>query len=105
MRPVHGLCWIETKGRGETRLARFAMNVSRMRRLNQRRGKSERGFALLLVFLLASAVAFMLYRQLPRVAFESERDKEQTLIDHGEQYRRSIQIFYVTNKRFPTTMD
>jgi hypothetical protein len=67
--------------------------------------RNDRGFALLLVFLLAAAVALMLYQQLPRVAFESERDKEQLLIDRGEQYKRAIQQFYVAYKRYPTTIE
>ena len=72
------------------------VNRAKKRRLAQRH---ERGFALLLVFLLASAVALMLYRQLPREAFESERDKEQMLIDRGEQYKRAIYLYYVQNNR------
>jgi hypothetical protein len=66
---------------------------------------NERGFALLLVFLLAAAVALMLYIQIPRVAFESERDKEQVLIDRGEGYKRGIQLFYLANRRYPSTLD
>ena len=38
--------------------------------------RQERGFALLMVFLMAAAISIMLYRQLPRVAFESQRDKD-----------------------------
>lgn len=69
------------------------------------RRESERGFAMLLVFLMAAAVALMLYRQVPRVAFESERQKEQLLIDRGEQYKRAIQLFRIANNRFPTTLE
>ena len=54
--------------------------------------EGERGFALLIVFLLAAAVAVMLYQQMPRVAFESQREKEQLLIDRGQQYIRGIQL-------------
>jgi hypothetical protein len=63
------------------------------------RRNNERGYALLLVFLMASAVGLMLYRQMPREAFESERDKEQMLIDRGEQYKRAIYLYYVSNNR------
>jgi hypothetical protein len=70
---------------------------------NRRPG--ERGFALLLVFLLAAAVALMLYSQVPRVAFESERDKEQLLIDRGEQYQRAIGQFFIAYKRYPSTIE
>ncbi len=66
---------------------------------------SERGFALLIVFLLAAAVALMLYAQMPRVAFESERDKEQLLIDRGEQYKRGIQLYLQANRKYPSSLD
>jgi hypothetical protein len=69
------------------------------------RKESERGFALLLVFLLAAGIALMLYQQMPRVAFESERDKEQLLIDRGQQYKRAIQEFYVAFKRYPASIE
>jgi len=70
------------------------------------RRDSQRGYALLLVFLMAAIIALMLYQQLPRVAFESERDKEQLLIDRGEQYTRAIQLYYLANnRRYPTSID
>src|ERR1051326_1832020 len=72
----------------------------------RRRRDSQGGFALLMVFLMAAIVALMLYQQMPRVAFESERDKEQLLIDRGEQYTRAIQLYYVANNRqYPTSID
>jgi hypothetical protein len=74
-----------------------------MRRLANRR-KREGGFALLVVFLLAAAVAFTLYQEMPRAAFESARDKEQLLIDRGNQYKRAIEVFYAVNKRYPTEL-
>ena len=74
-------------------------------RIQESESRPEAGFALLIVFLMAASVALMLYIQLPRVAFESERDKEQTLIDRGEQYKRAIQLFYIANRRFPSTLE
>ena len=75
-------------------------------RASSRRRESQQGFALLLVFLMAAIVALMLYQQLPRVAFESEREKEQLLIDRGEQYTRAIQLYYLANNRqYPTSID
>src|SRR5215471_19683982 len=72
-------------------------------RLEKKSG--ERGFALLIVFLMAAAIALMLYVQMPRVAFESERDKEQLLIDRGEQFKRAIQLYVVVNKRYPARIE
>ena len=63
--------------------------------------KNQRGFALLLVFLMASIVAIMLYMELPRAAMQAQRDKEETLIDRGEQYKRAIQLFVAKARRYP----
>jgi hypothetical protein len=74
--------------------------------INGRRRDSQGGFALLVVFLMAAIIALMLYQQMPRVAFESEREKEQLLIDRGEQYTRAIQLYYLANNRtYPTSLD
>lgn len=67
--------------------------------------ENQRGFALLLVFLMAAAVAIMLYQQMPRVAFESQRGKEQLLIDRGQQYVRGIQLYFVAYKKYPSKIE
>jgi type II secretory pathway pseudopilin PulG len=58
-----------------------------------RHGRSESGFALLLVFLMAALVAISLYMEIPRVAFETQRQKEELLVERGEQYKRAIKLF------------
>ena len=67
--------------------------------------QNERGFALLFVFLMAAIVGLYLYTQLPRAAFESERDKEQLLIDRGEQYKRAIQLYVIAVKKYPQKIE
>jgi hypothetical protein len=61
----------------------------------------------LLVFLMASMIAISLYMELPRVAFQAERQKEQMLIERGEQYKRAIGLFLRTNKnvRWPASIE
>jgi hypothetical protein len=61
----------------------------------------------LLVFLMASLIAISLYMEMPRVAFQAERQKEQLLIEHGEQYKRAIGLFLRTNKnaRWPASIE
>src|SRR5471032_2803670 len=66
------------------------------------RRADESGFALLLVFLMAAIVAIGLYYEMPRVAMETQRQKEQLLIDRGEQYKRAIQLFYKKTGRYPS---
>jgi len=65
----------------------------------------EAGYALLLVFLMAALLAIALYRELPRVSFESQRAKEQLLIERGEQYKRAIQLFVRKFNRYPATIE
>ncbi len=54
---------------------------------------------------MAALISFYLYAQMPRVAFESERDKEQTLIDRGEQYKRAIQLYVTAVKKYPAKIE
>jgi type II secretory pathway pseudopilin PulG len=70
-----------------------------------KRRRRESGFVLLLVFLMAAVIAISLYMEIPRIAFEAQRQKEQLLIERGEQYKRAIQVFYTTNKRYPARIE
>jgi type II secretory pathway pseudopilin PulG len=69
------------------------------------RRPAESGFALLTVLLMAAVIAISLYLELPRVAFEAQRQKEQLLIERGEQYKRAIQVFFTTTKRYPARIE
>jgi len=60
---------------------------------------------MLIVFVFAAAVALMLYRQMPRVAFETQRDKEMLLIERGGQFKRAIQLYYVAYKKWPSKIE
>ncbi len=81
------------------------MLPQRTARTRRRLPAQERGFALLLVFALAAAIAILIYLEIPRVAFERQRDKEALLIDRGEQYSRAIELFARKNGRYPQTLD
>jgi hypothetical protein len=75
-----------------------------------KRRREESGFAMLLVLLLSACIAITLYMEIPRVAFEAERQKELLLVDRGNQFKRAIQVF-VTDKtnnpthRYPASID
>lgn len=69
------------------------------------RRNPESGYALLFVYAMAASLAIMLYMEMPRVAFEAQRDKEQLLIDRGEQYARAIQLYVRKYNRFPPDVD
>ena len=67
--------------------------------------RQQNGFAMLLVFVMAAAVAIMLYKELPRVAFEAQRNKEELLIQRGEQYTRAIQLYVRKFKKYPVKIE
>jgi len=69
------------------------------------RRRGESGFALLLVFVLAAAIAMAFYVEIPRVAFESQRNREQLFIDRGLEYKRAVQLFYRKYRTYPQTLD
>src|ERR1051326_9198999 len=82
-----------------SRRCRFRRTPVPGSRTDRRQG--ERGFAMMLVFLMASVIAISLYYEMPRIAMESQRAKEQLLIDRGEQYKRAIQLYFNKTKRYP----
>jgi hypothetical protein len=73
--------------------------------MSARRRSQESGFALLLVFAMAALVAIALYLELPRVAFEAQRNKEQILISRGGEYKRGIQLFVRKFGRYPAKIE
>ena len=71
----------------------------------RRRRQNEGGYALLLVFALAAAVAVKFYLEIPRVAFEAQRNKEGMLVERGEQFIRAIRLYYRKNQKWPQNLD
>lgn len=69
------------------------------------RRRQESGFAMLLVFAMAAAMAWVLYMELPRLAFEAQRNKEELLVERGEQYIRGVEVFVRKNKKLPQTIE
>lgn len=67
--------------------------------------RDERGSALLIVFVFAAIVAIMLYKIIPDAVFEAQRQKEQVLIDRGNEYKTAIKRFLRRNQRYPTSLD
>jgi type II secretory pathway pseudopilin PulG len=65
----------------------------------------ESGYAMLLVLLIAAMIAIALYNEMPRVAFEAQRTREQLLIERGEQYKRAIQVFFRKMHRYPASIE
>ena len=72
----------------------------------QRRTDSERGSALLIVFVMAAIIAIMLYNEMPIAVFEAQRQKEQLLIDRGNEYVHAVRLFVRANRgQYPANME
>src|SRR6185437_9591607 len=69
------------------------------------RSRNERGSALLIVFVFAAIVAIMLYKVIPDAVFEGQRQKEQILMDRGNEYKTAIKRFLKRNQQYPTSLD
>jgi hypothetical protein len=68
-------------------------------------GRRERGSALLIVFVFAAMIAIMLYAELPIAVFESKRQKEQLLIDRGNEYAHGVKLFVRKFGMYPASID
>jgi hypothetical protein len=71
----------------------------------RRRIQAQRGSALLIVFVFAAMIAIMLYTELPIAVFEAKRQKEQLLIDRGNEYAHAVKLFVRKFGMYPATVD
>ena len=69
------------------------------------RPANQRGSALLVVLVFAAIIAIMLYKELPVVAFEAQRQKEELLMDRGNEYKRAIKLYVRKFQTFPPSME
>jgi hypothetical protein len=65
----------------------------------------ESGSAILIVFLFAAVLAISLYVEMPSVAFEAKRAKEQLLLDRGNEYAHAVKLYYRKFRRYPGSLD
>jgi len=69
------------------------------------RGAGQRGSALLIVFVFAAVIAILLYREMPVAVFEAHRQKEELLIDRGNEYKHAIKLFVRKTGTFPPSIE
>ena len=68
------------------------------------RRQFQQGYALIFVFAMSAMMALMLYMELPRLALEMQRNREELLIERGEQYARAVKVFQKKNKKVITVL-
>jgi hypothetical protein len=70
-----------------------------------RRRSRQNGSALLIVFVFAAMIAIMLYKEMPVAAFEAQRQKEQLLMDRGNEYKRAVKLYVRKFQTFPPSIE
>jgi type II secretory pathway pseudopilin PulG len=64
--------------------------------------RRDRGFALLILLMLATVMLIALTAALPSILTQGQREKEEELIFRGSEYARAIANFRRQFRRFPT---
>ncbi|MCY4189006.1 MAG: hypothetical protein OXD30_11035, partial [Bryobacterales bacterium] len=57
-------------------------------------GHAREGYALLALLATSAVLLAGLAVAIPRLAQQSQRVKDERLIQHGEQYRRAIELYF-----------
>ena len=73
--------------------------------ISNSRRRTQSGSALMVVLVMAAIIAIMLYRELPVATFEAQRQKEQLLIDRGNEYSRGVQLYVRKLQNFPPSLE
>ncbi|HWZ45374.1 MAG TPA: hypothetical protein VNW97_18005 [Candidatus Saccharimonadales bacterium] len=69
------------------------------------RMSGQRGYVLLSVMLLITLLLLTLSIELPRIAQQIKREKEEELIHRGNEYKNAVRKFYRKNGRYPLTLE
>lgn len=79
---------------------------SRNRRMGARQtpARAERGYALLVIMIMATLLLISLTVALPRIYTEGRREREEELIFRGNEYARAIALFYRQFRRYPASV-
>jgi type II secretory pathway pseudopilin PulG len=67
--------------------------------------REERGFALLFILLVAAGIAISMYMELPRIAFETQRNREELLMQRGHEYQRAVGLYLKKFQRYPAKIE
>src|SRR5437763_9052660 len=67
--------------------------------------RNEQGYILLSIMLLMTLMLIALSIEVPRIAQQIKRGKEEELIHRGEQYKIAIKRFLRKNGRYPASLE
>ncbi len=67
--------------------------------------RHQRGSAMLIVFVFAAIIAIGLFTEMPVIIFEAQRNKEQLLVDRGNEYIQAVKLYRRKTGQFPPNLD
>ena len=70
-----------------------------------RRQRDERGYALVILLMVATRMLVALTAALPSIYQEGQREREEELIFRGNEYARAIALFYRQFHRYPVSVE
>ena len=70
-----------------------------------RRSRDQSGYALLALLASSAILLAGLALSIPRMAMQSQRLKDEQLIERGRQYQRAIKLYYRQHNKYPEDLD
>jgi type II secretory pathway pseudopilin PulG len=70
-----------------------------------RRSRSQQGYILLTLLLLAAVLAIAAAAMVPLITFQIKRDREEEMIHRGVQYSRAVRRYFKKFGRYPTRIE
>ncbi len=71
----------------------------------RRSGHGQQGYALLALLASSAILLAGLALSIPRMAMQSQRLKDERLIQRGKQYERAIKLYYRQHNKYPQELD
>jgi hypothetical protein len=81
------------------------MSIAMRNRKIKITGRSQNGFAMLMVIFLTTLMLISVMAAAPYIRTVRQREKEEEMIWRGKQYVRGIKLYYRKMGRFPTSVD
>ena len=79
--------------------------VQRVRPAKHSSGSNAKGYVLLAVMLLITLMLIAMSIELPRIAQQVKRAKEEELVNRGMDYARAVKRFYHKTNAYPNSID
>ncbi len=73
--------------------------------IRTRVGREQQGYALLMMVFFVALMVLTVMTATPNILIDGRREKEEEMIWRGQQYARGVRLYYIKNRKFPTSLD